>query len=381
MKHKFITNTIAAVFLATGLFSCSKNEQFPLFPPDGSAPPPATFNWTNIADSAQLSLSQFYNVTGKYYTLANNSTSWTEYWPTAHTLDVLVDAYLRTKSDEYLNKMNDLLTGMKAKNGNTWLNHYYDDMEWMALASLRAFEVTGDAKYKTIAEELWIDLKNGWSNDLGGGIWWSKDRGSKNTPSNMPAAIFAARLYTELGKAEGLTWAKKIYEWEKAILYDAGSGWVKDHITAAGVVHPTWKFTYNQGTFAGAAYELYNATGEAQYLNDAVKAIDYAISNLTKNGILQNEGGGNGGLFKGILIRYLTKMISGTGLTADKKKTYAEFVKINAQTLWSLGTNKQSTLFNTAWDAMPGTQTDLTTQLSGIMLMEAAAMLKKNNLF
>lgn len=308
----------AFVFIVFAIHSCSKKDQYPLYPPDGNTAI-VTYNWDAIADSAQNSLSLFYNLNGKFYTSSNGSSEWVQYWPTAHALDVLVDGYMRTRSQEYLNKMNDLLIGMKAKNGNTWINHFYDDMEWMALASLRAFEATGDAKYKAITDELWVDIKNGWSSELGGGIWWNKDRGSKNTPSNMPAAIFAARLYNNFGKAEGLTWAKNIYNWQKSKLYDAGSGWVMDHITAAGVVKPDWKFTYNQGAFAGAAFELYRATGDALYMNDAIKAIDYGINAIATNGILNNEGGGDGGLFKGVFVRYLTEIILHGNLTQDKK--------------------------------------------------------------
>ncbi len=68
------------------------------------------------------------------------------------------------------------------------------------------------------------------SDDLGGGIWWRKDNSSKNTPSNMPAAILAARLYKKFSNPGDLQWAKDIYHWQKSVLYDASSGWVYDNI-------------------------------------------------------------------------------------------------------------------------------------------------------
>jgi predicted alpha-1,6-mannanase (GH76 family) len=252
-------------------------------------------------------------------------------------------------------------------------------MEWMALACLRAFQATGDATFKSVTEDLWNDIKAGWSTDLGGGIWWRKDNGSKNTPSNMPAAILAARLYRAFNKADDLDWAKKIYDWQKANLYDPGSGWVYDNIDKNGNKNTSWKFTYNQGTFLGAAAELHAITSQNGYMQDAIKATDYAVSSgfLTSNGLLKDEGGGDGGLFKGVFIRYFTRLIVDGNIDASKKSTYIAFLKKNAETLWSKGTNKTQSLFGSSWENKPGASTDLTIQLSGIMLIEAMTELKK----
>lgn len=121
-------------------------------------------------------------------------------------------------------------------------------------------------------------LLSSMSDDLGGGIWWRKDNPSKNTPSNMPAAILAARLYKKFSNPGDLQWAKDIYHWQKSVLYDASSGWVYDNIDKNSTKNTSWKFTYNQGTFLGAALELYKATGSSGYLGDAIKAADYAVS-------------------------------------------------------------------------------------------------------
>lgn len=365
------------------LSSCLKEKE-------DTPPPPApsgggstlSYDWNKIADSAQLSMNYFWSASDKVYLSSNTSANWGNYWPNAHALDILVDAYLRTPSPAIKARMDDLMTGVKAKNGNTWLNYYYDDMEWMALAALRAFQATADNNYKDIAMILWADIRNGWSADLGGGIWWRKDNPSKNTPSNMPAAILAARLYKAFNNADDLDWAKKIYTWQRATLYEAATGWVYDNLDKAGNKNLSWKFTYNQGTFLGAALELFRITGNSSYKTDAIMASDYAVSSgqLTAGGVLKDEGGGDGGLFKGIFVRYLTNLIIDGELPVDKKQGYISFLVKNGQSLWSKATNKTSVLFNTAWDKMPGNSTDLTTQLSGVMLMESLATLKKLNL-
>lgn len=386
MNKHFNLTVPFAVLLLLQMSSClkSKDDVTPGGGGGGTGGGTYTFKWEEIADSAQTSINYFWNAGGKYFTSNNNTSNWTNYWPTAHGLDVLTDMYIRKPSAALKERMDAVITGVKAKNSNTYINYYYDDMEWMALACLRAFKATNDAQYKDVAQLLWADIKGGWSSDLGGGIWWRKDNPSKNAPSNLPAAILAARLYREFNNADDLEWAKKIYNWQKEVLYEPNSGWVYDNIDAAGNKNTSWKFTYNQGTFIGAALELYLITNSSLYINDAIKAADYTVSSgqLTdvSNGILKDEGGGDGGLFKGIFVRYFNRLIIDGNLESSKKTQYINFLKTNAQKLWNGGTNKSQILFGTAWNTQPGATTDFTTQVSGVMLMEAMAELKKLNL-
>ena len=385
MKIFFNLRIVLLPFFTGVIFtSClkSKDNEPPLIINPGGGT--YTYKWIPIADSAQLTLNYFWNSGGKYFSSTNNNTAWVNYWPTAHALDVLVDLYLRNPNPTTRARMDEVIAGLKIKNGNTYINFYYDDMEWMALACLRAFNATNDMQYKDVAQLLWSDIKNGWSSHLGGGIWWRKDNPSKNAPSNLPAAILAARLYKTFNNPLDLQWAKDIFHWQKTVLYEPNSGWVYDNIEANGIKNTSWKFTYNQGTFIGAALELYSITNNATYLTDAVKAADYVLNSgqLTDiaNGILKDEGGGDGGLFKGIFIRYFNRLIIEGNLETGKKTQYINFVKANAQKLWNGGTNKTTILFGSAWNVAPGGTTDLTVQLSGIMLFEAMAELKKLNL-
>ena len=386
MAIKKIFLQITSYFFMAGvlLSSCLKSKDNVPTPPVDPGGSTYTYKWIQIADSTQLSLNYFWNAGGKYFTSTNNNSNWVNYWPTAHALDVLVDLYLRNPNAATKTRMDEVIAGVKTKNGNTYINYYYDDMEWMALACLRAFKATNDVQYKDIAQFLWTDIKNGWSADLGGGIWWRKDNPSKNTPSNLPAAILAVRLYKAFNNPADLQWAKDIFDWQKTVLYEPNSGWVYDNIEASGNKNTAWRFTYNQGTFIGAALELYSITNTANYLADAVKAADFAVSSgqLTDiaNNILKDEGGGDGGLFKGIFVRYFNRLIVDGGLDNAKKTLYINFMKTNAQKLWSSGINKSNILFGSAWNTAPGSTTDLTTQLSGIMLFEAMAELKQLNL-
>jgi predicted alpha-1,6-mannanase (GH76 family) len=161
------------------------------------------------------------------------------------------------------------------------------------------------------------------------------------------------------------------------------TGLVYDNIDKNGNKNTTWKFTYNQGTFLGAALELYANLGSSNYLTDALQAADYTLNSgfLTSNGLLKDEGGGDGGLFKGVFVRYFTRLIVDAPLDPAKKSNYINFLRTNGESLWSKGTNKPLLLFGSAWDKTPGGNTDLTIQLSGVMLIEALAELKKDQLF
>lgn len=380
-------HTLAALLFLVVLAGCKKDYD------DGNSNPPTpqpgqfAIAWDKAADSSTNALmSKFWNAGGNYFNEKNNNATF-HYWPQAHGLDVLVDAYNRTKKAEYKTYMDNWMVGVKQKNGNSFLNEFYDDMEWNALAMLRAFEATGDAKYKDAVETVWTDIKGGWNATMGGGIAWRKAMPYyKNTPANGPAAILAARLYKKFGNADDLVWSKKIYTWLKDSLYNKNTGWVYDGINSDndGKRNTTWKFTYNQGTFIGAAVELYSITNDAGYLSDAIQAANFTLSdntltNFTDN-LLRDEGGGDGGLFKGVFVRYLTQLILAPGMVSSDKQRYINYLKHNAQTLWTKGTDKSVMLFGPYWKNAPGATTDLTIQLSGAMLIEAMALLKEKNL-
>lgn len=342
-----------------------------------------TVKWSAAADSSSKSLAnRFWNTSGKYFNYDSDGKTDFHYWPQAHALDVLIDAYLRTGDNAYKNYFDQWFEGVKIKNGNTFRNDYYDDMEWNALAILRAYKATNDIKYKDAALQIWEYIKTGWNSNAGGGICWVKGQEySKNACSNGPACILAARLYQEFGDADNKEWALKIYNWEKSTLFNSNNGMVYDNINSeTGVIQTSWIFTYNQGTFIGSAVELYKILGEKSYLNDAVLAADYTTSSLVDNSVLKSEGTGDGGLFKGIFVRYFTDLIQQDRLDATARNRYIQFIKYNAETLWLQGTNKSLVLFGPNWRTKPGSSTGLTEQLSGSMLMEAAALLESKEL-
>ena len=383
---RFSSRIIGGALLGSLLLPACQDPVDDYVAPPIDKPAVVVVNWAARADSAQAALHQsFWSPTGQYYLQNNAGNTNFNYWWQAHGLDVLIDGYQRTKSADFLTRMRQLQQGAKARNGNTYLNEYYDDMEWQALACLRAFELTQDPDYKATATLLWNDIKLGWSEEQGGGIAWRKtQRNYKNTPANAPAAILAARLYALDRNPDDLAWAVKIYEWQRKTLVDPASGLVWDGINRQGdsQIDKDWRFTYNQGVFVGAGVALYRATQQTKYLDDATRTAAYVLndSQLSPGGILKDEGGGDGGLFKGVLVRYLTVLATEPAVSAANRTNYVSFLKFNAESLYKSGTRRPQFLFNTSWTSPPTGAVDASTEMSGVMLLEALADLQVRNL-
>ena len=109
------------------------------------------------------------------------------YWWQAHLLDSLIDAQLRAPTPARERLIGNFVTSVRLRNFGRWTNEYYDDIAWLGLAlqRLRGFDAALDA--------ISAQLMSGWTDDVGGGIWWRRGDKFKNAPANGPAAIFHAR--------------------------------------------------------------------------------------------------------------------------------------------------------------------------------------------
>lgn len=345
---------------------------------------PLTYNYALLSDSLQAATyNTFISADRNYFVQNNQGNATFNYWPQAHVLDLLLDGYLRTKNGQYSARMKALLNGVKVKNGGAYPNEFYDDMGWLANASLRSYIALNDADYLAVAQTLYTEIKSGYNTTEGGGIAWQRSQlYYKNIPSTGNATILAARFYELNGNQADLTFAKSLYTWMKSTL-----------VTSLGVVYDginrnqdgqidNWEFTYNQGLFIGAAVELYNCTKDASYLQDAELVANNLIAdpNLSPNGILKSEGQGDGGLFKAVAARYLTGLVQLTALDESDRTKYASFLQRNAQTLYYKGITRPLLMISPDWTMQPSGSTDLTTQLSGVIMMEAAARLKSASL-
>lgn len=80
-------------------------------------------------------------------------------------------------------------SGFAARGFSGFINNYYDDEGWWALAWIRAYDVTGNTEYLNMAESIFADMQGGVNGTCGGGIWWSKDRAYKNASKQLSDII------------------------------------------------------------------------------------------------------------------------------------------------------------------------------------------------
>ncbi len=378
MIKRFISMALTGAFLC--LTGC-KEDVTALYGEKPSTP--TEYTWAKTADTLQKKLQDDY-WNGTHYRANANDNSSLNYWWQAHALDVLADGYERTGNDEYTAKMRTLLSGIKAKNPDkkgSYENNFYDDMGWLALASLRAYELTKGEEYLNAITVLWKEIQKGITDSQGGGVSWSKGKPEfKNTPATAPAIILACRLYRIHKSETDKDIALKLYKWLKKTLVDTNTGVVWDGINADGKgALEKAIYTYNQGVFIGAAHEMYKLTKDVSYLEDATKTALNVLTDdkVARGGILKNENQGDGGLFKGILVRYMTLFIKDENVKQETREKLAKFLLFNAQTAFTQAISRPDMYINSDWSTKPGGAIDLSTQLSGMMLIEAAARLDK----
>ena len=168
-----------------------------------------------------------------------------------------------------------LVTGIRLRNFLTVVNNYYDDMAWLALATLRLDKLAEDTRKHTgrernakVLQSLTLQFDSASTDDLGGGTFWSTKRDFKNTPATAPVALYYARTGNR-------TKAQALLDWLDARLYEPGQGLYRDGLRISGTARRCWKstiYTYNQGPVLGALLELGGEAnlGRAAALVDAV---------------------------------------------------------------------------------------------------------------
>ncbi|KAI1113141.1 glycoside hydrolase family 76 protein [Nemania sp. NC0429] len=230
---------------------------------------------------------------------------------------------------------------------DNFLNDYYDDEGWWALALIRSHDVGAygleNQKYLEAAMEIFEDMKGGASKC--GGIYWSKVGTYTNAIANELYLKVAASLANRVPgrKDYYLDIAKKEWAWFKS------SGIInKDHLINDGLDEDcknngmkTW--TYNQGVILGALVELSKASGDASLLTEASSIATAAIVHLTKDGILyegcEPDCGADGAQFKGVFMRNLCALQQ-----AAPQEPFKSFLLKNADAIWAKDRNSKNEL-------------------------------------
>ncbi len=254
------------------------------------------------------------------------------FWTDAEILEVFIDAYEHLGDKKYLTAAEQFFDGIVDRRGTNWAwNGFNDDVMWMSIASVRLYLHTGEAKHLNAAiENFNLTYDRAWSNDLGGGLWWTTDNREKNACVNSPGGIAACFLGKATGDKSYYDKAIKIWNWEYDVLYDKTDGSIADNIKANGE-YIYWDNTGNQGCFAGFSTMLYEYTKDKKYLEVAEKALDLAAKmGDGAEGYLNreaNSGDSIGG--KGLLGRWMGYYAEVSG--NDK---YNDWMMRNAIAAW-----------------------------------------------
>ena len=275
------------------------------------------------------------------------------FWGQANMIEMVADTYERTGDGGQRNMLIALCNGFMDYHGQDWSwNEYNDDVLWACIVFAKAWRITGHTTFRDRAignfDMVW---NRGWSDHLGGGMFWRTDNQSKNACDNCPAAIVACQLYEITGDAAYLQKAKMLLAWTKRNLVRE-DGIVYDHMDLSGRV-TTWVFSYNQGTWIGANNYVYKLTGERQYWQDALTATRATRDQVgDANGILPDYGGGDGSGFNGVGIRWIARFI-------EDQKLWEEFypwMKANADAAWNVRRGGDNLSWNN-WKAATATGT------------------------
>lgn len=406
---------LSLLFLS--LLSCGDDED--IYKGDASGEYVSNVDWTEASNSSTGDFLKYFfcnddpSAPGEHYFLAalkwhdpNKIESGSEpderqfgfgYWMQPHAMDVLIDAYIRTGEQKYRDAFEPWLSGMKYWNGrNHWGNRYpdseglwnnfYDDMLWCALTTARMYDITGEQVFWDATMTQWKFIKTaknekaedvaGYGNDLKAtarkGLAWKWDSPySRMSCSNGPGCLLAMKLY-KICKKEGkdeeaayyLNFAQEVYAWMSQFLCDISTGQVYDNMSVENSDPAQWKpdkvaLSYNQGTFMASALELYNATGDEEYLRNAVAFGSYQVNKKMDSTYPIFSGEGSNGdnlLFRGVFLRYFLDMLkqpTNKIYTENTKKKFINALRSSSDVLWTFGHNPNRYFYQYHWAQAP----------------------------
>lgn len=310
------------------------------------------------------------------------------YWWQAHLIDLAVDAAEREPTPRRRRRVVRLTRTHRIRNISGWTNNYYDDMAWLGLALERAQRLLL-VDHRDGIGDLEATLFSAWQPERGGGLPWRRHDTFYNAPANGPAGILLART--------GKVWrAQEIADWIDTTLRDPDTGLIFDGIRNGEIERAI--YSYCQGVVLGLETDLAVRIGDDRHRTRVHALVDAVDRELAEASVVTGGGGGDGGLFNGILARYLAVVATSLPVRdiddERARNTAARLVLMSADAAWDNRLQiEELPLFGRDWSVqarLPGTgravaqfsggtvreseiaERDLSVQLGGWMLMEAA---------
>ena len=281
----------------------------------------------------------------RWYDPATGLWRGTGWWNSANALTVLIRYIKLTGDASHQGVIGTTFTAAQRQHAG-FVNGFYDDNGWWALAWVAAYDLTGDARYLAAAKAIFARNTAGWdATTCGGGMHWNTKSTYKNAITNELFLTLAALLHQRTpGDQSYLGWAQKAWDWFSASGLIGPDGLVNDGLSPACQNNGGTTWTYNQGVLLGGLAALSEITGDGGFLAQGEAIADAALGRLAGGGILAEPceaptAGCNSdqAQFKGIFARYLYDL-----WLQDRQPAYRAFILANAASLGTHGKNAAS---------------------------------------
>ncbi len=262
----------------------------------------------------------------------------TGWWNSANAVTTLAE-FCRVSGDGVCGEVlpNTFVRAQETSKG--FLNNFYDDEGWWALAWVASYDLTHEARYLGMAESIFANMSGGWDGTCGGGIWWSKDRKYKNAIANELFLSVAAHLANRTKGSERAgyeRWARREWGWFRQTGMINAEHVINDGLDAACKNNGKAVWTYNQGVVVGGLAELSRVRADAGLVREAKTIAEAAMRALSdSDGVLHEPAcepgcGADAVQFKGIFVRNLALLNA-----VSPEPGLGRYALGNAESIWA----------------------------------------------
>ena len=308
---------------------------------------------------------------------SNVAGSRADFWHEANIYQSLFDhyAFSGAPKDQILQNNLDRL---EKYNFHQESNSFMDDRAWLALAAIRAFDLTGNKVFVDHARFVHQVMLSTWNGKCGGGIAWSLKNPYKNTITNGLFFQLSASLYRITKDTTFLTHTETVSNWMASKgLYDGKV--FQDGINADNCQIQGGIYTYQLAPLMIGLTELFTATGNSTHLQTAINYAKNSIGAFSTDGVIRefnncdnsldtNACGNDGVLFKGIYVRGLGAVMRAAGnltIIQSSLEKSLQSLNLNPQ---SIDTNRVR--FGLSW-SKPSERKDALSQVIALDLFNS----------
>ncbi|TQS39217.1 hypothetical protein Golomagni_00261 [Golovinomyces magnicellulatus] len=228
-----------------------------------------------------------------------------------------------------------------------FINEFYDDELWWALAWIKVYDITQNKTYLNTAADIFEDSKSVWGQTPCGGLWWDKNHTEVGAVVNELYLTTAAKLANRLPEIPHPDYymdeAMKAHNWFQKSGLINGDNLINNALDLQTCKNDgNFVFTYNQGILLSGLAELTCGTKDQQYVDLANTIAVAAINTMIgSDGILRepcepDACNGDQEQFKGIFSRNIQFLYNcNPNISDDTATLFKNFLQRNAESIWA----------------------------------------------